>query len=51
MSYSILKKTKKQPILVIFKLFIGWKGVENYRRYQLSKLDINWLFTDIYTTI
>ena len=28
MSYSILKKTKKQPILVIFKLFIGWKGVE-----------------------
>jgi hypothetical protein len=28
MSYSILKKMKKQHILVIFKLFIGWKGVE-----------------------
>jgi hypothetical protein len=28
MSYSILKKTKKQHILVTFKLFIGWKGVE-----------------------
>jgi hypothetical protein len=28
MSYSILKKKKKQHILVIFKLFIGWKGVE-----------------------
>ena len=28
MSYSILKKKKKQHILVISKLFIGWKGVE-----------------------
>jgi hypothetical protein len=28
MSYSILKKRKKQFILLTFKLFIGWKGVE-----------------------
>ena len=28
MRYSIFKKKQKKHILVIFKLFIGWKGVE-----------------------
>jgi hypothetical protein len=43
MSYSVFKKRRKQHIVLVIKLFIGWKGVET--------LDVIYWVTCMYTLI
>jgi len=57
MSYSILKKTQNKPTyFVIFKLLIGWKGVETmdaiyWVNYGYELIIYRYLYNNIISVI